>query len=52
VKLLEYGVKKKFLGKTYFGINRTTFIIDENGMIEKVIEKVKTNSHATQILEN
>ena len=47
-----YGVwgPKKFMGKEYDGINRTTFIIDENGIIEEVIEKVKTKEHASQIL--
>lgn len=41
---------KKFMGKEYDGINRTTFIIDEEGKIEEVIEKVKTKDHAAQIL--
>jgi peroxiredoxin Q/BCP len=41
---------KKFMGKEYDGIHRTTFIIDENGIIEEVIEKVKTKEHASQIL--
>ncbi len=47
-----YGVwgPKKFMGKEYDGINRTTFIIDEEGYIEEVIEKVKTKEHAEQIL--
>jgi peroxiredoxin Q/BCP len=47
-----YGVwgPKKFMGKTYDGIHRTTFIIDENGIIEKIITKVKTKEHAQQIL--
>jgi len=47
-----YGVwgPKKFMGKSFDGINRTTFIIDENGIIEDVIEKVKTKGHASQIL--
>ena len=42
---------KKFMGKEYDGIHRTTFIIDENGVIEEVIAKVKTKAHAAQILE-
>ena len=48
-----YGIwgPKKFMGRTYDGVNRTTFIIDENSVIEKVITKVKTKSHADQILE-
>ena len=41
---------KKFMGKTYDGIHRTTFIIDENGIIENVITDVKTKAHAAQIL--
>ena len=48
----DYGVwgLKKFMGKEYMGINRTTFIIDENGIIEDIIEKVKTKDHINQIL--
>lgn len=42
---------KKFMGKEYDGIHRTTFIIDENGIIDEVIEKVKTKEHAAQILK-
>ena len=41
---------KKFMGKEYDGIHRTTFIIDEDGVIEEVISKVKTKDHAAQIL--
>lgn len=41
---------KKFMGKEYDGIYRTTFIIDENGIIENVISDVKTKVHAAQIL--
>lgn len=43
---------KKFMGKEYDGIHRKTFIIDETGKIERVIDKVKTKDHAAQILEN
>jgi thioredoxin-dependent peroxiredoxin len=42
---------KKFMGKTYDGIHRTTFVIDENGIIEEVIADVKTKAHASQILK-
>ena len=42
--------KKKFMGKEYMGILRKTFVIDEDGNIEKIIEKVKTNDHTAQIL--
>tara|TARA_R110002020_G_scaffold424442_1_gene633654 strand:+ start:9634 stop:10086 length:453 start_codon:yes stop_codon:yes gene_type:complete len=41
---------KKFMGKEYDGIHRTTFIIDETGKVEKVIDKVKTKDHAAQII--
>lgn len=41
---------KKFMGREYDGIHRTTFVIDENGVIEDVILKVKTKDHAAQIL--
>ena len=42
---------KKFMGKEFDGIHRTTFIIDEKGFVEHVIKKVKTKAHAEQILE-
>lgn len=42
---------KKFMGRTYDGINRVTFIIDENGFISEVISDVKTKVHAGQILD-
>ena len=54
VKLNEaFGVwqEKKMCGRTYMGTVRTTFIIDENGMISDIIEKVDTKNHAIQILE-
>lgn len=41
---------KKFMGKEYDGIHRTTFIIDGDGVVENVISKVKTKDHAAQIL--
>ncbi len=41
---------KKFMGKEYDGIHRTTFIINEQGIVEKVISDVKTKAHANQIL--
>ena len=41
---------KKFMGKEYEGVHRTTFIIDGDGKIEKVFTKVKTKTHAEQIL--
>ncbi|MEO9570929.1 MAG: thioredoxin-dependent thiol peroxidase [Polaribacter sp.] len=42
---------KKFMGRVYDGIHRTTFVIDENGVIEDIILKVKTKDHSAQILE-
>jgi peroxiredoxin Q/BCP len=42
---------KKFMGKEYDGIHRTTFVIDENGTIQDVISDVKTKAHAAQILK-
>lgn len=41
---------KKFMGKEYDGLHRTTFIIDEKGAVANVISKVKTKDHAAQIL--
>ncbi|UKM63930.1 thioredoxin-dependent thiol peroxidase [Flavobacteriaceae bacterium GSB9] len=43
---------KKFMGREYDGIHRKTFIVDENGIVEGVIDKVKTKDHAAQILED
>ncbi len=42
---------KKFMGREFDGLLRTTFILDEDGVVEKVIDKVKTKAHAAQILE-
>jgi len=49
----DYGVwqEKKQYGRTYWGIVRTTYIIDENGTIENVFKKVDTKNHSKQILE-
>ncbi len=51
--LNKYGVwgEKKFMGRTYDGIHRTTFIINEEGIIDHIIEKVKTKYHTEQILD-
>ena len=48
-----YGVwgEKKFMGRTYMGVLRTTFLIDEKGKIRKVFEKVKPEDHASEVLE-
>jgi len=47
-----YGVwgEKKFMGRTYDGIHRTTFVIGEDGKLEDVILKVKTKDHTAQLL--
>lgn len=52
--LNRFGVwgPKKFMGREYDGIHRKTFIINEEGIIERVIDKVKTKDHAAQILED
>ena len=48
-----YGVwgPKKFMGKSYEGIHRTTFIISEDGIILDIIDKVDTKNHVDQILK-
>ncbi len=47
-----YGVygQKKFMGRVYDGIHRITFLINEEGIIDNIIEKVKTKDHTSQIL--
>ncbi len=49
----KFGVwqLKKFMGREFMGIVRTTFVFDENGICIQVIDKVKTKDHASQILE-
>ena len=49
----DYGVwgEKRMYGKSYMGIFRTTFVINEKGVIEKIFDKVDTKNHAGQILE-
>jgi peroxiredoxin Q/BCP len=49
-----YGVwgPKKFMGKSYDGVYRTTFLIDENGKIEKIFDQVDTKNHTSQILNS
>ncbi|MEP6921438.1 MAG: thioredoxin-dependent thiol peroxidase [bacterium] len=48
-----YGTwgEKKFMGRTYMGVKRMTFLIDERGKIKKIFEKVKPEAHATEVLE-
>jgi len=49
----EYGVwkEKSMYGKKYFGIERTTVIIDETGKVKKIFSKVKVNGHTEEVLE-
>jgi len=51
--LNDYGVwgEKKMYGKSFMGVIRTTFIIDEKGMIERIITKVDTGEHTKQIFD-
>ena len=49
-KLYGTWIEKKMYGKVYMGTARRTFIIDENGMIKEIIEKVKTKEHTQQII--
>lgn len=48
-----YGVygEKQFMGKNYMGISRKTFLIDEEGKIKKVFDKVNADTHADEVLE-
>jgi len=50
----KYGVwgEKKFMGRTYMGINRISFLIDPKGNIAKIYEKVKPADHPQQVLED
>lgn len=49
-----FGVwgRKKFMGREYDGINRTTFVIDEEGTVTEVIDKVDTKKHTSQIIKS
>lgn len=51
IKAFDVWGEKKFMGRTFDGIHRVTFVIDENGVIEKVIDDVKAKQHAEQVLE-
>ena len=49
----EYGVwgEKSYAGKTYMGVDRSTFVIDSDGTVAKVFHEVKPAEHADQVLE-
>ncbi|WP_372756433.1 thioredoxin-dependent thiol peroxidase [Mariniflexile sp.] len=53
VMINAFGVwgPKKFMGRNYDGIHRTTFVINEQGIVDRVIDGVKAKIHASQILE-
>jgi peroxiredoxin Q/BCP len=48
-----YGVygEKQFMGRNYMGVNRVTFLIDEQGRVVKVFDKVKVDEHADEVLK-
>ncbi len=48
----KYGVwgEKKYMGKTYWGVERSTFLIDEEGRIAKIMRRVKPDTHADRVL--
>ena len=50
IKAFAVWGPKKFMGKEFDGIHRTTFVIDENGNIENIITKVQTKNHTEQLL--
>lgn len=52
IKAYSVWGPKKFMGKKYDGIHRTTFVINEEGIIDEVISKVKTKTHSEQIMES
>ena len=51
---ISYGVwgKKKFMGREYDGVHRTTFVINKDQIIQKIFTKVDTKNHSQQILES
>ncbi|MDX5679935.1 thioredoxin-dependent thiol peroxidase, partial [Clostridioides difficile] len=51
IKAFDVWKEKKMYGKTALGVVRATYIIDENGIIEKVFEKAKPDTNAQEILE-
>jgi thioredoxin-dependent peroxiredoxin len=49
-KYESYG-EKKFMGRTYMGVHRKTFLIDEKGKLKRIFEKVKPEDHAQEVLD-
>ena len=52
IKKFDVWGEKSLYGKKYMGIFRTTYVIDESGIIEKVYEKVKTKTHGMDVLKD
>ncbi len=52
IKAFDVWGPKKFMGRVFDGIHRITFVINEKGIIEDIITKVKTKDHANQILND
>jgi len=52
IKAYQAWGLKKFMGREYEGIFRYTYVIDENGMIELAYDKVKTKTHAQDIIND
>ena len=50
-QLYDVYKEKNYLGKTYMGINRSTFLIDKDGIVRKTWHKVKPDEHANEVLE-
>ena len=51
LKSYDVWKEKSMYGRKYMGIERTTFIVDENGMITHIFSKVKVNGHVKEILD-
>jgi peroxiredoxin Q/BCP len=51
IKAYDVWGRKKFMGKEYDGIARTTFVINDKGVLEKIITDVNTKEHTSQIIE-
>lgn len=49
----QYGVwgEQKYMGKTYMGVERSTYLIDQDGRVTKVMRRVKPDTHAAEVLE-
>lgn len=52
LKAYEAWGRKKFMGKEYDGVHRISYLIDEQGVIEKTYPKVKTKTHAREVLSD